>query len=149
MKAVVCEAFGGPEVLALREVPDPPAPGAGEVQVRIRARGAQYVDVLMLAGKYQFRPEPPFIPGSEAAGEVVAVGPDVTRLGIGDRVMSRHRLGALAELGNANAENCDLIPGGLSVEEAAVFRAAHAYERATEWRKQRPAMAKIGVRSPA
>jgi NADPH2:quinone reductase len=126
VKAVVCEAFGGPEVLALREVADPPAPGAGEVQVRIRARGAQYVDVLMLAGKYQFRPEPPFIPGSEAAGEVVAVGPDVTRLGIGDRVMSRHRLGALAELGNANAENCDLIPGGLSVEEAAVFRGAYS-----------------------
>src|SRR5215472_15294672 len=70
MKAVVCEAFGGPEVLALREIPAPPPPGAGEVQVRIRARGAQYVDVLMLAGKYQFRPQPPFVPGSEAAGEV-------------------------------------------------------------------------------
>src|SRR5215469_15530070 len=79
MKAVVCEAFGGPEVLALREVADPPPPGAGEVQVRIRARGTQYVDVLMLAGKYQFRPEPPFVPGSEAAGEVVAVGPGVSR----------------------------------------------------------------------
>src|SRR5437660_5282008 len=121
MKAVVCEAFGGPEVLALREVPDPPAPGSGELQVRIQARGAQYVDVLMLAGKYQFRPEPPFIPGSEAAGEVVAVGSDVARFRIGDRVMSRHRLGALAELGNANAENSDLIPVGLSLEEAAVF----------------------------
>jgi len=53
MRAVVCEAFGGPEVLALREVPDPPPPGPGEVQVRIRARGVQYVDVLMLAGKYR------------------------------------------------------------------------------------------------
>ena len=126
MKAVVCESFGGPEVLALREVPDPPAPSADEVQVRIHARGAQYVDVLMLAGKYQFRPEPPFIPGSEAAGEVVAVGTDVTRFRVGDRVMSRHRLGALAELGNANAENCDLIPGGLSVEAAAVFRGAYS-----------------------
>jgi NADPH:quinone reductase len=125
MKAVVCEAFGGPEVLALREVPDPPAPAAGEVQVRIGARGAQYVDVLMLAGKYQFRPEPPFVPGSEAAGEVVAVGPDVTRFRIGDRVMSRHRLGAFAELGNASAENCDPIPAAMSLEEAAVFRGAY------------------------
>ena len=126
MKAVVCEAFGGPEVLALREVPDPPKPGPGEVQVRIRARGTQYVDVLMLAGKYQFRPEPPFIPGSEAAGEVVAVGPDVTRFKIGDQVMSRHRLGAFAELGNAAAENCDPIPDRMSIEEAAVFRGAYS-----------------------
>jgi len=61
MKAMVCESFGGPEVLAMREMPDPPPPGPGEVQVRIRARGVQYVDVLMLAGKYQFRPEPPFV----------------------------------------------------------------------------------------
>jgi len=126
MRAVVCEAFGGPEVLALREVPEPPPPGAGEVQVRIRARGAQYVDVLMLAGKYQFRPEPPFIPGSEAVGDVVAIGPDVTRFKIGDRVMSRHRLGAFAELGNASAENCDSIPAGMSLEEAAVFRGAYS-----------------------
>ena len=126
MKAVVCEAFGGPEVLALREVTDPPAPAYGEVQVRIRARGTQYVDVLMLAGKYQFRPEPPFVPGSEAAGEVVAVGPGVTRFKLGDRVMSRHRLGAFAEVGNASAENCDPIPGGLNLEEAAVFRGAYS-----------------------
>jgi NADPH2:quinone reductase len=125
MKAVVCEAFGGPEVLAVREVPDPPAPAAGEVQVRIGSRAAQYVDVLMLAGKYQFRPEPPFIPGSEAAGEVVAVGPDVTRFCIGDRVMSRHRLGAFAELGNASAENCDPIPAAMSLDAAAVFRGAY------------------------
>jgi len=122
MKAVVCEAFGGPEVLALREVPDPPPPGPGELQVRIQARGVQYVDVLMLAGKYQFRPEPPFIPGSEGAGEVVAVGPGVTGFKPGDRVMSRHRLGGFAQSGNAKAEDCDLIPSAMSLEEAAVFR---------------------------
>jgi NADPH2:quinone reductase len=122
MRAVVCEAFGGPEVLALRDVPDPPPPGPGELQVRIQARGVQYVDVLMLAGKYQFRPEPPFIPGSEGAGEVVAVGPGVTGFKPGDRVMSRHRLGGFAQLGNSTAEDCDLIPSGMSLEEAAVFR---------------------------
>jgi NADPH2:quinone reductase len=122
MKAVVCEAFGGPEVLAVREVPDPPPPGPGEVQVRIQARGVQYVDVLMLAGKYQFRPEPPFVPGGEGAGEVVGVGPEVIGLKPGDRVMSRQRLGAFAELGNSKAEECDLIPSAMSLEEAAVFR---------------------------
>jgi NADPH:quinone reductase len=125
MRAVICEAFGGPEVLAVREVPDPPWPGPGELQVRIQARGVQYVDVLMLAGKYQFRPEPPFIPGSEGAGEVVTVGSGVIGFKIGDRVMSRHRLGAFAELGNSKAEDCDLVPSGMSLEEAAVFRGAY------------------------
>ena len=126
MKAMVCEAFGGPEVLALRDVPDPPPPGSGEIQVRIGARGVQYVDVLMLAGKYQFRPEPPFIPGGEAAGVVVAVGPAVVDFKMGDRVMSRHTLGACAELGNAKAALCDKVPDGMSIEEAGVFRGAYA-----------------------
>jgi NADPH2:quinone reductase len=125
MKAMVCEQFGGPEVLALRDVPDPAPPGAGEIQVRIAARGVQYVDVLMLAGKYQFRPEPPFIPGGEAAGHVVAVGPDVTTFKVGDAVMSRHSLGACAELGNAKAELCDTVPAGLSMAQAGVFRGAY------------------------
>src|SRR5438105_704323 len=125
MKAVVCEAFGGPEGLALREVPDPPPPGPGEVQVRITARGVQYVDVLMLAGKYQFRPEPPFVPGNEGAGEVVAVGPGVDRFKPGDKVISRARLGAFAQLGNAKEADCEPVPAGLSLEEAAIFRNAY------------------------
>jgi NADPH2:quinone reductase len=125
MKAMACERFGGPEVLAEREVPDPAPPGMGEIQVRIEARGVQYVDVLMLAGKYQFRPEPPFIPGSEAAGHVVAVGPDVTGFAVGDAVMSRHTLGAFAELGNAKAALCDTVPSGLTVAQAGVFRGAY------------------------
>jgi NADPH:quinone reductase len=125
MKAVVCEAFGGSEVLHLREMPDPPPPSPGEVQVRIAARGVQYVDVLMLAGKYQFRPEPPFIPGNEAAGEIVALGDGVTQFKPGDKVMSRHRLGAFAQLGNSVAENCNPVPQGMNIEAAAVFSGAY------------------------
>ncbi|HEX4369697.1 MAG TPA: NADPH:quinone oxidoreductase family protein [Rhodopila sp.] len=125
MKSIVCDRFGGPEVLVERECPDPAAPGAGEIQVRIAARGVQYVDVLMLAGKYQFRPEPPFVPGSEAAGTVVAIGPDVTDFVVGDAVMSRHSLGAFAELGNAKAVLCDKVPAGLSMAQAGVFRGAY------------------------
>ncbi len=56
MKAMVCEAFGGPEVLVLRDLPDPPPPGPGEVQIRITARGVQYVDVLQLAGNTRHGP---------------------------------------------------------------------------------------------
>src|SRR5271165_2117418 len=125
MKAMVCERFGGPEVLALRDVPDPPPPDTGEIQVRLAARGVQYVDVLMLAGKYQFRPEPPFIPGNEAAGHVVAVGPDAADFAPGDAVMSRHTLGAFAELANAKAVLCDKVPAGLSLAQAGVFRGAY------------------------
>jgi NADPH2:quinone reductase len=123
---MVCEAFGGPDVLALREVADPPPPGPGELQVRIRARGVQFVDVLMLAGTYQFRPEPPFIPGNEAAGEVVAVGPGVTGFAVDDRVMIRQRVGAFAEYGNAAAALADKVPDGMSLEAAGVFRGAYA-----------------------
>jgi len=125
MKAVVCEAFGGPEVLAWRELPDPPPPGPGEIQVRMTARGVQYVDVLMLAGKYQFRPEPPFIPGNEAAGEVVAIGDGVTRFKIGERVMNRVRLGGYGTLANSTAIECDPLPDTVSTEAAAVFRNAY------------------------
>ena len=126
MKAIVCEAYGGPEVLAWREVPDPPPPGPGEVLLRLLARGVQYVDVLMAAGTYQFRPEPPFIPGSEAAGEVLAVGAGVTRFRPGDQVMSRHRLGAFAERAVVPESACEPVPAGLTLEQAGVFRAAHA-----------------------
>ena len=125
MKAMVCERFGGPESLAQRELPDPEAPLAGEIQVRLEARGVQYVDVLMLAGKYQFRPEPPFVPGGEAAGHVVAVGMGVTDFAVGDAVMSRHTLGAFAELGNAKAMLCDKLPTGLSLAQGGVFRGAY------------------------
>jgi NADPH:quinone reductase len=112
-------------VLALKEVADPPPPGPGEVQVRVAARGVQYVDVLQIAGTYQVRPQPPFIPGSEAAGEVVAVGPGVRRFKLGDRVMSRHRTGAFAQLANAQADACDPVPQGLALEAAAVLRSGH------------------------
>jgi len=125
MRAVVCEAFGGPETLVLRDRPDPPPPGPGEVQVRIRARGVQYVDALQIAGKYQTRPEPPFIPGSEAAGEVLAVGPDVTAFAPGDQVMSRHATGAFAEIANTKASGCDKVPKGMSLEAAGVYRSAY------------------------
>ena len=126
MKAVVCETLGGPEVLVVRELADPAPPGPGEVQVRILARGAQYVDVLQVAGTYQTKPEMPFIPGGEAAGEIVAVGEGVSAFTPGDRVMSRHSGGAFKTLGNTKASHCDLLPAALTLEEGAVFRGAYA-----------------------
>ncbi len=126
MRAIVCERFGGPEAVALHDDWPEPEAGPGEVKVRIAARAVQYVDVLMVAGKYQFRPEPPFVPGSEAAGEIVALGAGVTGIAVGDQVMSRHAPGAFAEYGVCPATEIAPVPAGFSMQQAAGFRSAYA-----------------------
>src|SRR3546814_4112462 len=87
MRAVVCHEFGPPELLTLEDRPEP-EPGPGEVQVAVRAVGVNFVDVLMCAGGYQLKPELPFVPGLEAAGTVRKLGPGVTGVQVGDRVIS-------------------------------------------------------------
>ena len=125
MRAIVCERFGGPEVLALHEDWPEPSPDAGEVKVKIEARSVQYVDVLMAAGKYQFRPEPPFVPGGEAAGEIVELGAGVEGLKVGDKVMSRHQPGAFADYGVCPVAEIAPLPKGFSMAQAAGFRSAY------------------------
>jgi NADPH2:quinone reductase len=88
MKAVVCERLGDPDVLVVRDLPSPPAPGAGEVKVRVEARGVSFVELLRVAGQYQDKSELPFIPGGEAAGVVTATGPGVETVRAGDRVFA-------------------------------------------------------------
>ena len=73
MRAVVCRAYGTPEDLVIDDVPDPVA-GPGMLLVRVRAAAVNFPDVLFIAGKYQIKIPPPFIPGNEIAGEVIAVG---------------------------------------------------------------------------
>src|SRR5512143_318211 len=85
MLAIVARAFGGPEVLALEELPDP-VPGPGEVLVRVHAVGVNPYDTYMRSGAYAIRPEPPFVPGADAAGVVEAAGEEVTGIAPGDRV---------------------------------------------------------------
>src|SRR5919202_2846371 len=75
-RAVQCTAFGEPEDLVLRDV-ELPAPGAGEVRVKLRAAGINFADGLVIAGKYQLKPSLPFTPGLEGAGDVVEVGSGV------------------------------------------------------------------------
>ena len=76
MRAVVVRQFGGPEVMRVEEVPAP-APGAGQVLVRIRAAGINPVDTYVRTGTYAFKPPLPYTPGTDGAGEVEALGPDV------------------------------------------------------------------------
>ena len=124
MRAIVCRRLGPPPVLAVEGLPEP-EPGAGEVQVAPRAAGISFVDVLMVAGGYQLKPDLPFIPGLEAAGIVRKVGPGVTGLAPGDRVMTAHRPGAFAELAVVGAGRAYRIPDGVGFEAAAVFRSAY------------------------
>jgi NADPH:quinone reductase len=96
MRAVRCHELTGPRALRVDEVPDP-VPATGQVVIDVKAAGVNFPDVLLTRGKYQFKAQPPFIPGAEAAGIVSALGPGVKSLAVGDRVAATVVHGAFAE----------------------------------------------------
>ena len=122
MKAVFCETFGSPHELVVREV-DSPSPTAGQVKIALRARGVSFVDVLTIAGQYQVKRQPPFIPGSEAAGVVVETGSGVDTVQPGDRVLVT---AGFAEEAVVPAEQVTRLPDSVSFETAAAFRSNYA-----------------------
>ena len=125
MRAVVCRAWGEPETLRLENVA--PAPlGANEARVRVHACGVNFADTLMVAGKYQVKPEFPFTPGLEAAGEVVAMGAGVRHLRPGQRVLAVLRFGGgYAEEIVVNADAVVPIPDRMDFVTAAAFPVAY------------------------
>jgi NADPH2:quinone reductase len=125
MRALVCNSYGPPESLVIEQRADP-APGPGEVLVDIRAAGINFPDVLMIAGQYQVKTPPPFVPGGEAAGVVAAVGAQVERLSPGDRVIVTPALGAFAEKCVLPEAKCLPLPAALSFEQGAGFTVTHA-----------------------
>ena len=122
MKAVFCKQLGGPENLAIGES-DPPIPGPNDVHIRVRAAGLNFADTLQIAGKYQSKLKPPFIPGMEVAGEIISLGLEVTRpLRIGQRVMAFMRGGgAFAEEALVDSEWLVPIPDEMDDIIAAGF----------------------------
>src|SRR6266852_2387419 len=128
MRAIVVDEFGPPESLRVAEVP-PPVPAAGEVLVETHAAPVNYVDMLVVAGTYQFLPPFPFIPGKGPAGIVRALGPGVTTLRVGDRVLATAETGGYAESVAVAAEQCHRLPPRMSFAEAA--SAAIVYD--TSW----------------
>lgn len=118
MKAVVCTELGPPEKLTLADLPSP-ACGAGQARVRVRACGVNFPDTLIIAGKYQFRPDPPFSPGGEISGEVVEVGAGVGNIKPGDRVIALMPWGGYAEEIVADAARLVPIPDGVDFVPAA------------------------------
>jgi len=119
MKAILVREFGGPEVLKLEEVPKP-KPGAGEVLVRIKAAGVNPYDTYMRAGTYAVKPPLPYTPGSDAAGQVEAVGAGVTKVKAGERVYTAGTSsGAYAEYALALESHVYPLPGKVSFAQGA------------------------------
>lgn len=119
-RAIIGRGFGPPESYALEEY-DPGPPKAGELRIAIQAAGISYVDVLTAMGRYQFKPPLPFIPGSEFAGTVEAIGEGVTGFAHGDRVFGSGMGGIFAEGANFPVGNVNHVPAGMALEAAAVF----------------------------
>ena len=113
MKAIVCEAWGPPSSLQLREMPSP-TPGPKQVLVRTRVAAVNFPDALMVAGKYQFKPEFPFSPGGELSGEIIAVGSEVKRLSVGDKVVGIATHGAYAQETVVDANTVIPLPAHIS-----------------------------------
>jgi len=118
MRAIVVDQWGPPEGLRVGEAPVP-VPGPGEVLIEIHAAPVNYVDMLVVAGSYQFMPTLPFIPGKSPTGIVSAVGPGVTTLAVGDRVLATAEYGGYGEAVTVEAEQCHQLPDNLPFGEAA------------------------------
>jgi NADPH2:quinone reductase len=123
--AVMAEELGSPENYRL--VPHDPGPPADtEVRISIKAAGISFVDILTAAGGYQVQPPLPFIPGSECAGVVEAIGTNVRNFKVGDKVVGSGWGGLFADVVNLPARTVRKKPAALSFEEAALFPVSYA-----------------------
>ncbi|UCG97313.1 MAG: NADPH:quinone oxidoreductase family protein [Burkholderiales bacterium] len=125
MKAIQCVQWGGPEQLRLAECALP-EPAAGEVRIRVEAAGVNFPDALIIQKKYQLQPPLPFVPGTEVAGTVDAVGDGVARLKPGDRVVAFVGLGGFAEYVCAPQLQVASLPDGVDPAVAAGFTLTYA-----------------------
>ena len=124
MQAVILREFGPIDGLEFTEVPDP-SPGPDDVVVAVRAVAANYVDLLVIAGSYQFLPARPFSPGKLPVGDVIATGTNVTGLKPGDRVLTLAEAGGYAERVCVPAGQCYILPGAMTYVEAATMSLAY------------------------
>lgn len=120
MRAVICKQFGPIESVVVEEY-DLPPPQSGHVRVRIEAAGVNFPDTLMVQGKYQVKPELPFVPGAELAGVVEAVGDGVTDFAPGMKVIGMVGQGAFADVANVRAARLLQRPSGMDAATAAGF----------------------------
>jgi NADPH2:quinone reductase len=120
MHAWICDNPIGPEALTWKELPTP-EPKAGEVRIAIRAASLNFPDLLIIQNKYQMKPPLPFVPGSEYAGVVDAVGAGVEHLAVGDPVAAFGGTGGFATHACVDAKLVLPLPSGFALEDAAAF----------------------------
>lgn len=124
MQAVRVHEFGDVDAPVIDEI-DAPIPGPGQVLVEIQAAPVNFVDLLVIAGKYQFLPPRPFTPGKGPAGKVTAVGEGVSTLKVGDRVLAMAEQGGYAQMIAVPETQCYRLPDGLDYVDAAAMSLAY------------------------
>ncbi|MCP5425150.1 MAG: NADPH:quinone oxidoreductase family protein [Gammaproteobacteria bacterium] len=124
MRAILCKTLGTVDALALEDLPSP-SPGPDQVKIAVHACGLNFADTLIIQGKYQTKPEPPFSPGMEIAGEIMACGAEVATLRPGDRVMAVLSYGGFSEEVIAPASAVVALPAGMDFVTAAGFPVAY------------------------
>ncbi|MCB1611558.1 MAG: NADPH:quinone oxidoreductase family protein [Xanthomonadales bacterium] len=128
MKAILCEQWGGPETLLLKDI-DLPEPGPRQVRIKVAAAGVNFPDVLIIQKKYQMQPQLPFSPGAEIAGTISAVGSEVSGLKVGMPVAALCGIGGFAEECVVDAALCMPLPPGVPMALAASLVLAYG----TSW----------------
>jgi NADPH2:quinone reductase len=123
-RAVFCRELGPPEKLQLESFASVPL-ASGQVRVAIHAAGINFPDILMAAGEYQLKPELPFIPGMEAAGDVVEVDGSARGVAVGDRVIVKLRYGGYSDEAVVTPSQLTPLPSTFDYAEGATFLAAH------------------------
>jgi NADPH:quinone reductase len=124
VRAVIVKEFGSYDDAEIGEAPMP-SPRPGEVLVEVRAAPVNFVDLVVIGGKYQFKPPLPFTPGKGPAGVVAAVGQDVQSFTPGDRVLAMAEIGGYAEFAVAPQSDCHKMPADMTFPQAAAMSLAY------------------------
>ena len=124
MRAILCKELGSAESLVVVET-DEPVPDSGEALIEISAAALNFPDTLAISGKYQVRPELPFIPGGEGAGTIIGLGSEAGGFEVGDRVMWAGMIGAFAERICRPVSELIRVPDTMPSETAAGFLVAY------------------------
>lgn len=124
MKAIVCNDFGPIQNIEYKDVNDPVIQDQSVI-INVKSVGVNFPDGLLVQGKYQLKPDTPFIPGMEVAGEIVKIGPNVSSLKIGDRVAALSQLSGYAEQAVVQEKSVFKIPSKMSFDDSCALLCAY------------------------